>query len=389
MEMVFLEEEPESSVKYEKISDASAKDAASQSRSGADSKVPAAVPDTVTTNKSEREKATALLQTSYNNLTEEKNQLQTSYKNLTEEKNQLQTSYKNLTEEKKQLQTSYKNLTEEKKQLQTSYKNLTEEKNQLQTSYNNLTEEKNQLQTSYNNLTEEKKQLQTSYKNLTEEKNQLQTSYNNLTEEKNQLQTSYNNLVYERHQLGNNLTEEKNQLQTSYNQENAPLQERYEALTDDRNNLHRKLQGWMYFRGSFYYISSVEKTWQNSREDCHQKGADLIIINSKEEQVFIYSPISQFTLYLCVCRFFLFSNKIFTNQFKKLVWIGLTDSQTDGRWKWVDGTPMTKSYWGSGEPNGGKSENCVEAKHFNNENSWNDVGCSASRTWICEKKVSL
>uniref|UniRef100_A0A8C9YWF8 C-type lectin domain-containing protein n=1 Tax=Sander lucioperca TaxID=283035 RepID=A0A8C9YWF8_SANLU len=119
---------------------------------------------------------------------------------------------------------------------------------------------------------------------------------------------------------------------------------------------------WEYFNGSFYYISSIEKTWQESRDDCLQKGADLVIINSKEEQDF-------------------------TRKFEKIMWIGLTDSETEGTWKWVDGTPLTKSYWDSEEPNGGERENCGHTYLYNLENSWNDTPCDLSYSWICEMKV--
>uniref|UniRef100_A0A3Q3VXC1 C-type lectin domain-containing protein n=1 Tax=Mola mola TaxID=94237 RepID=A0A3Q3VXC1_MOLML len=99
-------------------------------------------------------------------------------------------------------------------------------------------------------------------------------------------------------------------------------------LTEERDEFKRILGDyrWVYFRGSFYYASSTKKTWEQSRNDCLQKGADLVIINSKEEQAF-------------------------TNQLKKYMWIGLTDSQIEGTWRWVDGSPLTKSYWSSGEPN--------------------------------------
>uniref|UniRef100_A0A8C9YW30 C-type lectin domain-containing protein n=1 Tax=Sander lucioperca TaxID=283035 RepID=A0A8C9YW30_SANLU len=113
--------------------------------------------------------------------------------------------------------------------------------------------------------------------------------------------------------------------------------------------------------GSFYYISCIAKTWQESRDDCLQKGADLLIINSKEEQDF-------------------------TTKLKMRLWIGLTDSETEGTWKWVDGTPLTKSYWHSEEPNGGERENCVEIHFLDSENSWNDVKCSTPNNWICERK---
>ncbi|XP_029292570.1 uncharacterized protein LOC115011539 isoform X2 [Cottoperca gobio] len=48
---------------------------------------------------------------------------------------------------------------------------------------------------------------------------------------------------------------------------------------------HYFQQGWVYIRPSFYYISYIRKTWHESRADCLQRGADLVIINSKEEQL--------------------------------------------------------------------------------------------------------
>ncbi|KAM3624081.1 uncharacterized protein V6R79_018699 [Siganus canaliculatus] len=169
---------------------------------------------------------------------------------------------------------------------------------------------------------------------------QLKTSYNSVTEENQQLQTSYSNISKDRDEW----------------------QKKFEAMTKERDDLQTKLQEWMCIRDSFYHVSSTAKTWQQSREECQRHGADLIVINSKEEQ-------------------------IFANRFKKQVWIGLTDSETEGTWKWVDGTALKTSYWGSNEPNGGKRENCGEIKTFDSENSWNDLNCSIPRSWICEKKV--
>uniref|UniRef100_UPI0037E779BD CD209 antigen-like protein E n=1 Tax=Semicossyphus pulcher TaxID=241346 RepID=UPI0037E779BD len=129
---------------------------------------------------------------------------------------------------------------------------------------------------------------------------------------------------------------------------------------------HYFQQGWVYLHPSFYYISSTKKSWQESREDCQQRGADLLIINSKEEQVCIHD---------------------FSRKFHKLMWIGLTQRQSRGIWKWVDGTLLTKSYWGPGEPNSyqGKTEDCAEIKLHDNENSWNDIPCGDQNFWICEK----
>ncbi|XP_053335399.1 C-type lectin domain family 4 member M-like [Clarias gariepinus] len=322
------------------------------------------------------------LQTHYNTLTNEKNQLQTRYNTLTNEKKQLQTSYNTLTNEKNQLQTRYNTLTNEKNQLQTSYNTLTNEKNQLQTRYNTLTNEKNQLQTSYNTLTNEKNQLQTSYNTLTNEKKQLQTSYNTLTNEKNQLQTRYNTLTNEKKQLQtsyNTLTNEKNQLQTRYNtltNEKNQLQTSYDTLTNERDQLLRERDGhlrtfykWTSLNSSVYFMSTEKKkNWTESRQDCRDKGADLLIINSKEEQEFISKQLDG-----------------------SVYWIGLSDRDTEGEWKWVDGKPLTTEFWGSGEPSksgGGKDEDCVEMYRDSNSYVWNDNKCSESLHWICETRLS-
>ncbi|XP_036797745.1 CD209 antigen-like protein 2 [Oncorhynchus mykiss] len=202
--------------------------------------------------------------------------------------------------------------------------------------YNNLTEDRDQLQTSYNNLIAERDQLQTSYNNLIAERDQLQTSYNNLTEERDQLQTSYNNLTEERDQL----PRERDMLVWRAEGNGCP-------------------GGWRKFDSSCYFLSIVSKTWKESRRDCLNRGGDLVIIQSREEQDYIKT-------------------------FMVMSWIGLTDEDREGLWTWVDNTQLTTAeYWHPGEPNGGREENC--GMIWMNYDAWNDASCSAALPWICEK----
>ncbi|XP_045579067.1 CD209 antigen-like protein C [Salmo salar] len=216
-----------------------------------------------------------------------------------------------------------------------SYNTLTAERDQLQASSNTLTKERDQLQISYNTLTAKRDQLQTSYNTLTAKRDQLQSSYSYLTKERDQLQTSYNNQ-----------TEERDQLLAIIN--------KYRICP----------QVWKKSGCSCYYISPDEKTWDESRKDCQARGATLVIIDSREEQALIKA-------------------------FNKRAWFGLTDIEVEGTWRWVDGTPLTTSYWNKGEPNDLQGEDCALVDNTQQDPvlAWNDVSCNHNNSWICERQV--
>ncbi|KAI1887282.1 hypothetical protein AGOR_G00188630 [Albula goreensis] len=133
----------------------------------------------------------------------------------------------------------------------------------------------------------------------------------------------------------------------------------------ERDQLRRTLEhscseGWLRLRSSFYYVSSEKKTWSESRQYCREREADLVIINDKEEQIFL---------------------SVFYNS-----WIGLSDREREGTWKWVDGTTLTTGYWRSGEPNNVGNEDCGAVHGGDNpETTWNDLPCSVETYWVCEK----
>uniref|UniRef100_A0A669F3R1 CD209 antigen-like protein A n=1 Tax=Oreochromis niloticus TaxID=8128 RepID=A0A669F3R1_ORENI len=155
-------------------------------------------------------------------------------------------------------------------------------------------------------------------------------------------------------------------------------------------------QGWLYFNHSLYYVSSTTNTWNDSREDCLQRAADLVIINSREEQVQYIGGKSvsetqrqkcQTEMYLMLLFISFSVNKNFIREFKKRTWIGLTDAEEEQTWKWVDGTTLTISFWDTDEPNGaGGDEDCGEIYFPETENSWNDESCDTKNVWICGKK---
>ncbi|KAK3529201.1 hypothetical protein QTP70_019441 [Hemibagrus guttatus] len=158
-------------------------------------------------------------------------------------------------------------------------------------------------------------------------------------------------------------------LQTNYStiaNQKDQLQKEKDDLEDVLANLAEQARlGWIYFRSSLYFISTQTKTWVESRMDCKRNRADLVIINTKEKQDFLIKQLG--------------NNR---------AWIGLHDRQTEGTWKWVDGTVLTTSYWAPGEPNNVGNEDCAEIWAFKDKEGWNDGPCGDKLKWICEKPAS-
>ncbi|MEQ2300199.1 hypothetical protein AMECASPLE_022864 [Ameca splendens] len=251
--------------------------------------------------------------------------------------------------------------------IQASQKNLTKVKEQLiktiyntEANYTNVREKRDDLKRALNDFSFQLNSLTEERDKLKMINYEMETRSKNLTEERDELQGKLNDLVSKQ----NSLTKERDNLTRI----NSDTEARSRIISLERDKLRKRLNtlaqpGWTLFRGSAYYISSTTKTWQESRIYCLSADADLMIINSKEEQDF-------------------------ANSFQIYMWIGLTDLRTEGTWEWVDGSPMTTSYWGTTEPNGKTEENCGDIKTFTTERSWNDENCSRSLKWICEMKLT-
>ncbi|XP_077946977.1 C-type lectin domain family 4 member E-like isoform X1 [Gasterosteus aculeatus] len=156
---------------------------------------------------------------------------------------------------------------------------------------------------------------------------------------------------------------------SSVSAERDQLKDKVTALTQEKDRLQllckqKKTcpEGWTMFRCSCYLLSTRDGSWENGRKDCRDKGADLVIIDSLEEQEFL----SNFTT--------------------SRSWIGLSDKDIEGTWKWIDGTPLTAAYWYRTGTSPRSVENCAQIQPDQNpQNSWNDLSCNTALRWICEK----
>ena len=121
--------------------------------------------------------------------------------------------------------------------------------------------------------------------------------------------------------------------------------------------------GWTRFNNYFYLVSSSIKSRDNAQKHCESLGAELVKINSAEENVFVLDLSKQ-------------------EPSVTLIWIGLK-WYTGKDFYWSDSSVPDYTNWAPGEPNGEAREPCASMYTGpKNKNLpiaaagyWNDVKC--------------
>ncbi|KAL6109831.1 clec12b [Pungitius sinensis] len=122
-------------------------------------------------------------------------------------------------------------------------------------------------------------------------------------------------------------------------------------------------KGWDKIQMSCYVLHDSQapsdlKTWEEARENCRGRDADLFVAHNNKEKGIIDRYIAGFPIW---------------NGY----WIGL--KVEGGTWKWIDGTELTDASW-IGPPAEGHCAVSLSTR-------WASVRCDQKRTRICTQKA--
>uniref|UniRef100_A0A8C5AZ87 C-type lectin domain-containing protein n=1 Tax=Gadus morhua TaxID=8049 RepID=A0A8C5AZ87_GADMO len=121
--------------------------------------------------------------------------------------------------------------------------------------------------------------------------------------------------VEQHHQRLENVTEQHKTISMEMEQ----LLQRLKNVTEQRDSLLCKQEcpgGWTKFGCKCYRVTREWGSWNKHRKRCVSKGADLVVVDSKEEMDFI-------------------------SGYPEIFWLGATDDASEGMWRWVDGTVLS------------------------------------------------
>nr|XP_008102424.1 PREDICTED: low affinity immunoglobulin epsilon Fc receptor [Anolis carolinensis] len=120
-------------------------------------------------------------------------------------------------------------------------------------------------------------------------------------------------------------------------------------------------EGWLLNRGHCYHFQEKQNHWSLAKTLCEEQESSLVIIDDYEEQRFLTS-----------------------HSKNNVLWIGLSDINTENTFVWVDRSPASYTYWNPRQPNNyGHGQDCVV---MTTSGRWDDRECGSNADgWICEK----
>ena len=127
------------------------------------------------------------------------------------------------------------------------------------------------------------------------------------------------------------------------------------------------LAGWKARDSCLYKAFKEQRSFQSAENQCVSYNGHLASIHSRDEMEFVRGEVIRVI--------------------SDFVWLGGSDRQTEGTWKWTDGTTWDYTDWLDKEPSDDahhENEDCLEfwsnapSDYYGSKtNGWNDLSCSS------------
>jgi hypothetical protein len=115
--------------------------------------------------------------------------------------------------------------------------------------------------------------------------------------------------------------------------------------------------------GVEFYLCDRPMSWADAAAFCQAQGHVLARIDNKAQSKDLYKEAKKLK--------------------KDKWWIGLSDREKEGEFRWADGTALGFTRWSKGQPdNDGCHEDCVALKD-GAKGKWHDTHCAQRRPFIC------
>uniref|UniRef100_A0A8B9QQM5 Macrophage mannose receptor 1 n=1 Tax=Anas platyrhynchos TaxID=8839 RepID=A0A8B9QQM5_ANAPL len=124
-------------------------------------------------------------------------------------------------------------------------------------------------------------------------------------------------------------------------------------------------KGWMKHGFYCYSIGQLPATFSEAKQICEENKAYLATVTDRYEQAFLTSVIG-------------------FNPAKHF-WIGLSDTEEEGTFKWASGDTVIFTHWNVGMP--GKEPGCVAMRTGTSAGLWDILNCEEKNMFLCKQLV--
>jgi hypothetical protein len=133
---------------------------------------------------------------------------------------------------------------------------------------------------------------------------------------------------------------------------------------DDMPRVTSDLGGCIPIQG-YALCKTPNRRWTRARSECAARGGRLAVLETAEENLLAGQLVRPFL--------------------EGPFYIGISDREEEGVWRWIDGSLLAYEPWAGGEPNNaGGGEDCVHSNWSGTDGAWNDLRCGAGQPYLCE-----